>query len=214
MSLVASQPNHIKIHYKIVAHLLKSLVADKFKRMARDEVLSKFLSNNIDPALLVDLHMRAEVEALDLAEVGLLKLIDTAELTRQLEKSALKIQEHFQFVYGEKGGRVYLSEDLLLWRVEWLRRRVLFFQKWLSLVEICETPADLGFKTFRTRKSLDDSLKHLFEIDAKLAEATVQATPAFFRFLMLKQLQCEADHLQSVWKEFRDEVFKKIQELP
>ena len=53
----------IKAHYLIVLHLIKQLVTQRYKDMAKDKVLFKFISSRIEPALLVDSSRQAEKEA-------------------------------------------------------------------------------------------------------------------------------------------------------
>lgn len=122
----ASEEPMIRKNYKTLARLLKNLVAERFKRMAKDEVLSRFISSRIDPALLVDHALQAEKEALDLAEMSLLKLVSSDQMRTEIFKSAEKIQSNLQEVFGSAIGGKMVSETLVELRAIWLGARIEF----------------------------------------------------------------------------------------
>jgi hypothetical protein len=202
-----------KPHYGILAHLLKGLVAERFKRMARDEVLFKFISSRVDPAVLVDHSLRAEREALDLAEMSLLELVDSERMDAELHKSAEKIQSSFQKIFGNESAKEFVSSELLHQRIRWLKVRIDFYRKWMGYSDEASSPTELAKKSFRSIKSFDSSLKVLFEIDRQCADEIVRATPSLNRFLMRKQLDYDLKSSEDVWQEFKQQAFRKVPEL-
>jgi hypothetical protein len=203
----------VRSHYLILARLLKNLVSERFKQMARDEVLFKFVSSNIDPVLLVDLSLQAEREALDLADMSLLSLVDATRMEDELRRSSIRLQSRFQKIYGEEVADNYVSEKLLEVRIEWLRARVLFYRKWLSIADTASTALELGARAFSSSQSFESSLKVLEETQARWAEDIVKATKPLFRFLIKKQLDYESENASNLWQEFRSEAFKKPPQL-
>ncbi|MBN8555101.1 MAG: hypothetical protein J0L93_06640 [Deltaproteobacteria bacterium] len=182
--------------------------------MAKDEVLFKFLSARVDPAILVDHALQSEREALDLAEMSLLELVDEERMQDILKKSADKIQHLFQNIFGDDRAKEFISEDLLNQRMLWLRVRVEFYRKWLSYSEKVNSPTELAVKTFRSTKNFDANLNRLFKAEKDFAEETVSATHSLHRFLMRKQLDHEIKSFEDIWTDFKVEAFKKFAELP
>ncbi|MDB5037187.1 MAG: hypothetical protein JWQ35_715 [Bacteriovoracaceae bacterium] len=203
----------IKHNYQVLAHLLKNIVAERFKRMAKDDVLFKFISNRIDPALLVDHNIQAEREAMDLAEMSLLKLVDSEHIDIELKKSADKIQKNFQRMFGENASKEYLTKPLIESRVSWLSSRVDFYRRMLSLAEEVESPLELGSKAFRSLRNFNRCLRPITDADRKFADAIVQSTAALNRFLMRKHMDYELKNSEVIWNDYAGEVFRKSPEL-
>ena len=206
-------PNLVKHHYKILAHLLRGLVAERFKRMAKDEVLFKFISHCIEPAILVDHNLQAEREALDLAEMSLLELVSQERLEAELQKSADRIQNNFQRMFGQGVASNYASKDLISLRVNWLSSRVDFYRRMLSLSHEVESPAELGAKAFRSVKKFSICLDAVSKSDREFSEATVSSTNTLHRFLMKKHMDYDLKNSEALWGEFASEAFRKTPEL-
>jgi hypothetical protein len=202
----------IKHNYRILAHLLKGLVSERFKRMAKDEVLFKFLSKRLEPAVLIDHYLQADREAMDLAEMSLLELVNSERLENELQKSAEKIQKNFQRMFGEQGAE-YVTKNLVEKRAEWLSTRVEFYRRMLSLSQECENPIQLGATAFRNQKRFADYLRPVSQSDREFAEAIVSHTEPLNRFLMKKHMDYELQNSENLWNEFADEIFKKIPQL-
>lgn len=205
---------HVRRHYKLLAHLLKNLTAERFKRMAKDEVLSKFISSRVDPALLIDHALHAEKEALDLAEMSLLKLVSPDHLRIEILKSAEKIQKSFEDVLSKDIAKDLSSAELLDTRAIWLATRVEFFRRWLSIDDAAETPLELGRRAFRSRKGFESSIGRMLEADKLLADGLVSATNPLHRFLMKKQMEHELKNSDELWEELKEEIFRTVRELP
>lgn len=202
-----------RAHYQILAFLLKSSVAERFKLMAKDEVLSKFISSRIDPALLVDHHLQSEKEALDLAEMSLLHLVDSDRLNAELRRSAERIQLRLSQIFGPEVSAGFVSQKLIEFRTSWLRARLEFFKVWLSAPTRESSPADLARTTFHSSKKFQEHLERIFQTDQKLADEIVRETEPLFRFLMKKQLDYEYLKSKEIWTEFQTEIFRKPSEL-
>lgn len=207
-------PRHEKAHTALLAHLLKGFVAERFKRMARDEVLFKFLSSRIDPAVLVDHALQAEKEALDLTEMSLLQLVDSKRMEQELFRSGEKIQNAFQKIFGDDISKEFNSERMIEKRTQWLAVRVDFYRKWISLSDDADSPKDLAAKAFRQVKTFEASLAVLHAIDKEFAEELIKSTNALYRFLMRKQMEHETQRSIEVWEEFKKEAFHKPAALP
>lgn len=192
---------------------MKGLVAERFKRMAKDEVLFKFLSKKIEPAVLIDHYLQADREAMDLAEMSLLELVSSERLEAERFKSAQKIQSNFQRMFGEEAAGDYVAEILIEKRAEWLSSRIDFYRRMLSISEEAESPLELAAAAFRNRKKFGDLLKAVSTSDRAFTEAVVGHTAALHRFLMKKHLDYELENSETLWNEYADEVFKKIPQL-
>lgn len=203
----------VNAHYVLLAHLLKSIVSDRFKRMAKDEVLFKFLSNKVEPAVLVDYHLQSEKEALDLAEMSLLELVDSEKMTAELLKSAERIQSNFHSIFCTDQSENFKSATLIEQRMHWLRGRIHFYRKWLSFSNTANSPIDLALKAFQNAKSFRSNLEVLERTDKSCADEIIRATAPLHKFLMKKHLDHELKNSHELWSEFADEVFRKTPEL-
>ncbi len=206
-------PQTIKKHYKLLSHLLRSLVAERFKRMAKDESLFKFISSRIEPAVLVDHELQSEKEALDLAEMSLLELVSAERLEAELFKSASKLQANFQKVFGPDVSKSFSSEGLIEKRMIWLGSRVGFYRSMLSISDSVDSPLELGARAFRNLKRFNEALSPILQSDRALADEVVQSTNSMFRFLMKKHFDYELENFETLWNEFKKEAFRKIPEL-
>ena len=204
----------IKAHYVILAYLLKQLVTGRFKSMAKDRTLFRFISSRVDPALLIDHALHAEKEALDLAEMSLLKLVDSDKMSAEVRKSAHRIQTAFQGIFGEDVSKDYCCDALVEVREKWLGVRIDFYRKFLSLSDRCDTPLDLTQRTFNREKKFEDALHYLFKVDQMLADEIIKYTNSLHTFLMKKQLDNELEHSQELWEELRKQAFKEQAALP
>jgi len=203
--------SHIKFNFPVLAHLLKSLSVDRFRRMARDEVLFKFIADRFDPAVLVDHLVQAEKEALELAEMSLLKLVDSEKLETQLHRSAEKIETHALAILRETGP---VSEALLQARVSWLDARVQFYRRWLSISDHFDSPIDLARAAFRSAKNFQKALDIVIDSERKLADEIVRQTPPLHRFLVRKQMNFEMKSVEEIWEDFTKEAFRETPALP
>lgn len=203
-----------KAQYQILARFIRDIIRDRFKRLAKDEMLSKFMTQEIDPALLVDHYLQAERECVDLAEIGLLELVDSEKLGSELSRAAKKIQENLQRVYGSRVAQNFLSEDLMETRIEWIRARMEFYAQWLSVDSDARNSFDLAKDAFKTSKNLARKLENVLRSDKLLGEGILKSTNSMFRLLMKKQLEHEAAQAKELWEEFIKEVFKEPLALP
>lgn len=211
MSLKSKKPNP---RFQILAGLVKQVITDRFKRLAKDEVLSKFAAAQIDPALLVDHAFQAEREALELAEMSLLELVTSDRLDRELNVSSRRIQDALSKIYPEEVGAKYPSDALIRSRTRWLRSRIDFYSRWLSVETDAETPLELAIETFRSLKNFNAKLEPVLEADRIYAEDMTKATAILFRLLMKKQLDHELETSEEIWREFAMEAFKPTKSLP
>jgi len=209
-----TKASDIKAHYIILAYLLRQLVTSRYKAMAKDRVLFKFISSRVDPALLIDHNLQAEKESLDLAEMSLLKLVDSDKMSGETRKSAEKIQASFQGIFGKDISKEFHSESLIILREKWLNVRIHFYRKWLSLSEKAESPIDLAQRTFKTLKKFDENFEPLITTDKELSDEVVRLTESLHRFLMRKQFDYELKHSEILWNEFRVDAFKEKLSLP
>jgi hypothetical protein len=199
----------IKAHYIILAYLLRQLVTERFKSMAKDRVLFKFISSRVDPALLIDHAIHAEKEALDLAEMSLLKLVDSDKMASEVHKSAFSIQSTLQGIFGDEVSKEFASNSIVEIREKWLHVRIDFYRKWLSFSERCDSPIDLVHRTFSREKKFEDALSYVHKVDKMLADETVHLTNSLHAFLMKKQLDYELEHSKNLWAELQKDAFKE-----
>jgi len=200
--------------YQILLRLIREIITDRFKSLARDELLSKFIAGHTDPALLVDHALQAERESLDLAEMSLFTLITSDLLDMELRKSAVKIQESLKRVYVEDVSKSYLTEGVQAARVGWIRARVDFYARWLSTQSSALTATELVRDVFRRQGGFDERLTKLFESEKILNDEIVRATPPIFRLLMTKQLGLDLERSKEIWAEFAGDAFKETKALP
>ncbi len=203
----------IKRNYSLAAQMMTLIVKDAFKLMARDETLSRFLIDSTEPAYIIDLQIMAQREALQLAEIALLELIDSRRWKEQLTASSKRIQERFQDSFGEKGAITYLAQDLLDQRFEWLDLRAQFFRQLLSLRVDAESPSQLLREAFRKREVYDEWLQKLYQSEKDLAQKILSVSPALIRFLLMKYFECERDAMLNTGREYGDEAFKTLAKL-
>lgn len=203
-----------KQQYQLLAHLVREIITDRFKRLAKDEVLSKFISGNVDPALLVDHYIQSEREAMDLAEMSLLQLVSAERLQSEIHKAAEKIQSNLARIYSSGVSRDFMGSTLTDARARWLRVRIDFYARWMSVSTGASSPKDLARDAFRNLKGFESRLESLIEADRLFSDELVRATPSMYRLLMKKQLDHEIDRAVEVWKEFSQEAFKEAKALP
>lgn len=199
---------------QILASLLKSVVAERYKRMAKKEVLSRFLSKNLDPVLLIDLHLRMERDAIDLTEMSLLELVNSDRMNAELKRSAHRIQLGYQEIYGEEIVPDFISESLIDLRVRCLRARIEFYNHYLVVSEEVSNSLELGARAFQKAERFQKKLSAVFEMDRAYADELVRQTNAIHRFMMRKQLDYEILKSEEIWLEYKVEVFKEPQALP
>lgn len=211
--MLTKNKSGVTAHYALLAHLIKTLVADRFKRMAKDEVLFKFLTSKVDPAVLVDYHLQSEKEALDLAEMSLLELVDSEKMNSELRKSAQRIQSNFQNIFRTSESDHFTDEPLIDHRMHWLRGRIHFYRKWLSFSGTATSPLELASSAFQNAKAFRSNLEVLQRTDKDCADETIKATAPLHRFLMKKHFDHELVNSHELWLEFADEAFRKTPEL-
>ncbi len=182
--------------------------------MAKDEVLFKFITSKIDPALLVDHNLQAEREALDLAEMSLLTLVDSVRMNSELQKSSEKIQNWFQHIYKEDVSKEFNSPALVGVRIEWLRARIDFYRRWLSVMDAADSSLELAVKAFQNRDRFLTQVRNVLEADKNFATEVIRVTNSLHRFLMKKQMDYELEKSKELWDEFSREAFHKPAELP
>lgn len=200
--------------YKILAHLIREIITDRFKRLAKDEVLSKFISGHVDPALLVDHYFQSEREALDLAEMSLLKLVSAELLHTEVAKAAEKIQNNLKRIYSTQVSGEFSSQALFEARVKWVKSRIEFYARWMSVESKAYSPSDLAREAFRSAKNFQAKVAVVLAADKALSDEITKATPSMYRLLMHKQLQHEIERAVEIWREFSEEAFKESKALP
>jgi len=206
-------PKKEKASTRVLARLLGELIRDRFKRLAKDEVLSKFLASRMDPALLVDHYLQAERKALELAELSLLELVSPDRLTAELNSASQWIQSNLKEIYGE-AGESFTKDEVLFRRAEWMRSRIEFYSRWLSIQSTTTKPWELAVEAFKNSKSFSNKLERLFRADENMDQALVAATPSFYRLLMKRQLEHELQSAREVWNQFMSEAFKETKVFP
>lgn len=208
----ASSPNR-KVR-QALSLLIRELITDRFKKLARDESLSRFISGQIDPALLIDVSVQMEREALELTEKNLQQLLSSTTLQEEVEKTSRKIQSHLREVYGEEMGSEFESESLLKARQTWLRDRVEFYSVWLSAQAQSSSLPLLAYEVFKTEKNFKQKVGKILSSDANLRKEIIRCTPSTFRLLMKKQFDLEQKCDEALWKDFSAEVFRETKAFP
>lgn len=205
---------YIERNAQVLIQLLKNVVADRYKRMAKEEVLSRFLSKNLDPVLLIDLHMRMEREAVQLTEMSLLELVNSERMNSELRKSSIRIQQAYQEIYGEELVPDFAAESLVDLRMRCFRSRLEFYNSFLTVNEAVATSLELAAKAFHRAERFQKKLSSVFDADRNYADELVRQTNSIHRFMMRKQLDYEILKSEEIWLEFKTEAFKEPQALP
>lgn len=205
---------NVERNIQILSHLLKKLIADRYKRMARDEVLSKFVSGGLDPVLLVDLNMQVERDSLQLTEMSLLELVTPDRMMAELKRSAKRIQSTYQEIYGEEFLENFFSEPLLDLRVKGMRARIDFYNPFLTVQQEVSNSLELAVLAFNRAERFQKKLSNVIEADRAFNDEFVRETSQINRFLMRKQMDYEVLKTEEIWLEFKTEAFKKPQALP
>lgn len=198
----------------ILGQLVKGIVSDRFKRMAKGEVLTRFSSVNIDPALLVDLAMQTEREALALTDMSLLDLVTPDRLASELRRSSLRIQNSYQEIYGESVVENFSSEPLVDLRLHSLRTRIDFYNPFLSIHSDVNDSLELAVMAFNRAERFQKSLSTVIESDRNYFDELIRQSNSMYRFMIRKQCDHELLKAEESWLEFKTEAFKKPQELP
>ncbi len=206
----------LKHNIQVLQQLARQMVGERFKRMARDEVLSKFMSLQIDPALFVDLQLQVEREAIHLTEISLLTLVTPDRLQREIQKAARQLQQGFQNVYGEENQvmKDFLSQSLVQMRESCLRARVDFYNPFLSQTEKAANPLQFAVSAYNRAEKFSKKLEGIIEADRRYNEELIRQTETMHRFLMKKQSEIELLKSEELWAEFQEEAFKTPAALP
>lgn len=206
----------LRSNISILQQVTKSIVADRFKRMAKDEVLSKFISSSVDPILLVDLALQIERESIQLTEISLLEVVTQERMEAEIRRTSKRIQEHYQQVYGEENSvvRDFKAASLLNLRAGTLRSRVDFYNSFLTVESKVETPLELANQAFNRAERFQSKLERVFSSDRSYNDELVRQTEPMHRFLMRKQTDYEILKSEELWLEFKSESFKEPHALP
>lgn len=203
---------------KILLQLVRSMVAERYKQLAREEKLSRFSSRIIDPALLLDLNLQVEREGIHLAELSLLQLVTEERLRAELRRSAMRIQKTFDAIYRNENDdedfKLFSSENLVQARVRCLYARVQLYNSFLTVAEEVDSPLRLCQRAFVQSDRFVKKLQPVFEMDRLYAEELVRSFPEMQRFMVKKQSDSELDKQEGLWREFQTEVFKRPPALP
>lgn len=216
MSAELSSKAQLDQNLGLLRQILKILIADRYKQMARDEVLSRFIQKHVDPVLLVDASLHIEREALSLTEMSLLSLVTSSRMNAEVRRAAEKIQKSFQEIYGEESDVVheFCSPELLHLRTDCLRARVDFFNPFLTVTGVVNNVFDLALKAFNKVERFEKKLTPVLEADRRYGEELVRETEATHRFLMKKQMDYELEKAEELWTEFQGQAFRSPRALP
>jgi len=198
---------------KLLSSLLKKIITDRFKQMARDEKLTRFLASKTDPAQLVELHVSAEREALQMALLRVDKGLAGGELDRSLQEIALQIQIRFQKIYGSDVLPINQASQLLDARTQWLRTRVDFYTRWLGVRVEADSAEDLARAAFRSQKAFQKYLRQISLADEALSKEILKSTNPTFRLMMKHQMELEDEQARSIWDSCAKLWFKETKEL-
>lgn len=206
--------NFVEANAKILLQLLKSVVTERYKQMAKEEVLSRFVTHNLDPVLLIDLNMRMEREAVELTEVSLLELVSSERMLNELQKSSARVQAAYQEIYGENVVGDFSDSNLIEARQRCFQKRIEFYNSFLTANQICSNPLELGAVAFNKAERFQKKLSSLLAVDRSYADELVRQTSATYRFLMRRQMDYEILKSEEIWLEYKKEAFKEPQALP
>lgn len=207
-------PSQVERNKHILAQLLKSVITERYKRMAKEEVLSRFLSKNLDPVLLIDLHLRMERDAIELAEMSLLELVTSDRINSELKRSALRIQQAYQEIYGEEVVPDFSGDSLVDLRMRCFRARLDMYNSFLTVTAPAKNSLELAALAFQRAERFQKKLSAVCEVDRFYGDELVRQTSSIHRFMMRKQLDYEILKSEEVWLEFKTEAFKEPQALP
>jgi hypothetical protein len=204
----------IEAHAKMLLQLLKSVVTERYKRMAKEEVLSRFMAQNLDPVLLIDLHMRMERDAVQLTEVSLLELVSSDRMINELKKSSVRIQAAYQEIYGEDVVENFSHPHLIELRQRCFQKRIEFYNSFLTVNRSCANSLEMGAQAFNKAERFQKKLSNVFDVDRSYADELVRQTHTTYRFLMRRQTDYEILKSEEIWLEYKTEAFKEPQALP
>lgn len=211
-----SQSSALRRNIQFVARIARHIVTERFKRMAKDEVLSKFIQSHVDPILLVDINLQIDREAIDLAEMSLLTLVTGDRMSNELKRSAARIQKAYQDVYGEESDvvRDFSSPELTYLRIDCFRARIELYKVLLIVQDEVGSAYELAVKAFKKAERFQSRIEALLLADKRYNEELVRSTEATHRFLMKKQTEYEISKSEELWLEFKSDSFKETQALP
>ncbi len=199
---------------KILIYLIREMITDRFKRLARDEALSKFIFNEIDPAALIDVYLQAEKEALQLSQKTLGELHSSTTLQKSLLESSARIHERLGAVYGSDFESGISSSAALESRARWLKSRMEFYSQWMSVESSSHTPETLARDAFKTAKNFKSKVALVLDSEKDLHESLLKTVPTTYRLLFKKQCEHELERARDLWEEFAGEVFKEVKQFP
>lgn len=205
--------NRIQKNAGLLAQLLKNLTAERFKSMAKEESLSRYLAAPVDPVLLMDLNLQVERDAIQLTEMSLLALVTSERMRAELKRTATRLQKSFQSIFGDESIVDFASDSLIEKRIQCLRTRVDFYNPFLSCSSEGSNIFDLARQAFLESERFETKLKRLLESDQDYLQTLVKETAELQRFLAKKQTDIEFQWIQKNWREFQHEAFKKPPEL-
>jgi len=204
----------IQRNIHLLSQLLKNIIADRYKRMAKDEMLSRFISSRIDPVLLVDLSLQIERDSIELTEMSLLELVTPDRMAAEVKRSADRIQRVFAEIYGEEILENFLSEPLMDLRMQTIRSRIDFYNPFLTVEHEVESFFDLAAKAYVRAERFQKKMGNVVESDRQYNDELVRETNQLHRFMMRKQLDYEILKSEEIWLEFKTEAFKTPHALP
>jgi hypothetical protein len=199
---------------QLLALLLKQLVTERYKQFARDEVLSRFVSMGVEPVHLVDLALTSERAAIELAAKSLAGPITGGRLDHEISELALKLQQEVAKTYPDSVLDGFASDALLSVRRRWLRARIDFYSRWLSVDSSAKEIQDLARDVFHSAKKFNDKIEPLFRADSDLWDEMIRSTKPMYKLLMKRQSALEIEQSQRLWREFSALAFKQAKSLP
>jgi len=197
----------------LLVRLLKTLVADRYKSMAKAENLSRYLSAGVDPVLIVDLNMQIERDAVQLTEMSLLELVTSDRMRAELMRTASRLQKSFQSVFGDESIVDFCSDSLIGKRIQCLRSRIDFYNPFLSCNSKASHIFELVRDAYQESHRFEAKLGKLLDADRDYLQSLVKETAELQRFLAKKQTDLEYQWLERCWKDFQAAAFKKPAQL-
>lgn len=177
--------------------------------MAREEVLTRFLNANIDPALLVDLSLQLERDAVDLTEISLLELVDSKRMLSEVKRSAERLQRAFQEIIPEEIFPEMNADHLIECRMRSIRARIDFFNPFLVCEKEVDSPLELAAKAFVDIERFQKRKNAVISADRLFSEEFSKQANQMQRLMIKRHGEHEIKSLQMVWDDFEQEAFKK-----
>lgn len=203
----------VKKNAAVLLSCLTQMVKHRFKTMAKEEVLSRFLGTSIDPAVLMDLQLQVERESVQLTELSLLELVTAGRLEAEILKASERIQSSYGAIFEQDAPVEFASKHLVHQRARCFRTRVDLFNPFLTNTKLVDDCYRLAQVAFVEQDRFIKKIKSVLDADRSYDEALIKEASSMHRFMLTKQTRYTQELAEQFWVDFGGRSFRKTPEL-